>query len=85
MRPASRPAAPTNGLYVEPGAYSPCSAQLLSGKWLAGSWWLFHLLWLMPSTNSAGLNVGNEAITSTPPLAGSRTTVEPTAPTFGAS
>src|SRR3954447_12791675 len=76
-RPRPRAAVAVASLNVEPGAYWPAMARLFSGDRLAGSWRAAKLAWEMPPTNCDGSYVGYEAIASTEPLRGSRTTSDP--------
>src|SRR5436190_869321 len=68
MRPASSPAMALKGLNVEPGAYWPWMAQLFSGVLFSSAVSSAHSMSLMPSTKSAGLNVGNDASVMSPPV-----------------
>ena len=54
IAPVRRPASAVTSLNVEPGAYWPCSARLLSGKRLLGSLSCVHRSLGMGLVNSAG-------------------------------
>src|SRR5207244_12249265 len=77
MTPVFRAAIDVTSLNVEPGAYWPCRARSLSGKWLAGSFNAAKAPLLMPLRKLAGSYVGFDASASTEPSRGSRTTTAP--------
>src|SRR5439155_22739798 len=71
ITPLLRAAIDVTSLNVEPGAYWPCRARSLSGKWLAGSLRAAKAPVLIPLRKLAGSYVGLDARASTEPARGS--------------
>src|SRR5208337_4575321 len=71
----SSPASATHTLNVDPGAYSPAEALLISGAFLSLVQ-AIHCAWLTPLSNSDGSKDGVVVIASTSPLRQSITTAD---------